>query len=293
LAGFTGTVADFLALPADGDDFTLVYLPDTQMYPLHLTAYMADQINWIVAQQAALNIQFVMHEGDMVDSVTWEQLDFAQAAMAPLQTAHVPTLIAPGNHDYLGAYTLRDLTNWKSRFPATWYTDQAWFAGGFYNNEHSNVYCTRTIGSRNYIFIALEYYPRAEVLTWLAGVLDAHPSHAAILVTHAYMRAANDMMVEGSGIREVVAQHGTPLLIGSGHFIVVPSDPVGDRMDWLGSGQRLIQFIINYQDMPNDGEGYLRIIKVKPSVKAMLHQTYSPTLDTYNTGAEYEFVSAW
>src|SRR5262245_55018158 len=47
--------------------YTIVVLPDTQYYSSNYPGFFDAQTAWIVAQHAAGNVAFVLHEGDIVD----------------------------------------------------------------------------------------------------------------------------------------------------------------------------------------------------------------------------------
>jgi hypothetical protein len=289
------SVAEFGAIEATNDDFTIIYIPDTQIYSRDGSAYYADQTQWIVDNAAALNIQAVLHEGDVVDSVVQTEFDVAVAAQAILQSANIPNLIASGNHDYAGTNpAARDLTLYLTNFPASYWTGKTWFNGAMYNNEPPNMWFTRTIGSRQYLFISLEYNPRDEVLDWLDAVLTAHSSKTAFIVEHIYLRSDDVYFTEGQRLLDRLKNHSNVLLVGCGHHVPVVTDYVGNRAEWLVNGRRLFAFMCNFQGEPTTGGlGYLRIIKVKPNSNAMLVQTYSPSLDEYLIGGDEEFVWTW
>lgn len=288
--------SSFNEIPATSDDFSIIYLPDTQEYSKDATSYFGDQTQWIVDNADALNIKMVLHEGDIVNSGnTDSEWAVATTALNKLNNANISTLLSVGNHDYVGSYTSRVLTNFLSVFPATWYTEKSWFNGGFYNNEHSNVYTLKTIGDTNYIFITLEYNPRAGVLTWLDNLLTTHSDRVAILVTHAFLRGYDQtVQTEGTGLWNIINNHANVLLIGGGHYTTAGVEYYeGSRTNRLGNGSKVLQFMANYQDAPNGGNGYLRIVTVKPNSRVLLMRTYSPTLDSYFTDANSEFVMKW
>src|SRR5689334_7495965 len=48
-------------------DFSIVLFPDTQYYNGSYNYLFQDQVNWVVANQAVLNIKMVIGLGDIVD----------------------------------------------------------------------------------------------------------------------------------------------------------------------------------------------------------------------------------
>lgn len=225
---------------------------------------------------------------DASDPAQWAR---AKAATDVLVGAGLPHLVATGNHDYAASNPAgRDLTGYLATYPAVYWTGAAWFNGGMYDNNPANIWFTQTIGGKNYIFVSIEDIPRAEVCTWLEGVLAAHPNHLGIVVSHDYINQSDAVSTNGLPLREAMTAKGNCRLIGSGH---VTAGQAGDRVDLQSSGARLCQFMFNWQDGVPPWSGYLRICTIKPNSRAVLHQTYSPTLNSYLETADYQFVQTW
>jgi hypothetical protein len=85
---------------AQSDDFTIVALPDTQVYSKDYPQIFKAQTQWIANNVAAKNIKLVLMEGDIVngggETYQWQNAD---AAMKILN-GKVPYMVAMGNHDY-------------------------------------------------------------------------------------------------------------------------------------------------------------------------------------------------
>src|SRR5438270_2103477 len=86
---------------AQNGDFTIVVLPDTQYYSESYPAILNSQMQWIVNNAAALNLQMVLGVGDIVNNggstTEWATAD---TAYKKLDAAHIPYFAALGNHDY-------------------------------------------------------------------------------------------------------------------------------------------------------------------------------------------------
>jgi hypothetical protein len=108
-------------IPASDPDFSIVALPDTQYYNGSSSYVFQDQVNWIVANRAALNIKMVVGLGDIIDgggypvdqqgnrngncstppSSSWQtQWQQAQAAIRVLTSNGIYYQPTIGNHDY-------------------------------------------------------------------------------------------------------------------------------------------------------------------------------------------------
>ena len=69
----------------EADDFTFVWMSDTQYYSASYPHIYEKEVNWIAANQEALNIQYVFHTGDLVDnSADFNQWDVADRSMKVL-----------------------------------------------------------------------------------------------------------------------------------------------------------------------------------------------------------------
>jgi hypothetical protein len=88
------------ALPITPGSWTLAILPDTQHYSQTYPQHFTTQTQWIADNTNALNIKYVLHEGDIVNNNTITQWNNARSSLSVLDNAGVPYALAPGNHDY-------------------------------------------------------------------------------------------------------------------------------------------------------------------------------------------------
>ena len=103
LSALTLTVL-LLGLAGEDDDvepFTIVMLPDTQLYSQSFPDLFHGQTKWIRDQAKSQNIVFVSHVGDIVQNgdAAPEEWRVADAALSRLGGV-VPWGVAIGNHDY-------------------------------------------------------------------------------------------------------------------------------------------------------------------------------------------------
>ncbi len=113
----TGTGTQVDSGSPTGIPWTLIALPDTQYYSSTYPQIFDAQANWIISQATALNIRYVVHEGDIVDNDVDGQWTNASHSMHLLDL-NVPYVLAIGNHDYPGGggATSRDTTLFDSYF---------------------------------------------------------------------------------------------------------------------------------------------------------------------------------
>jgi hypothetical protein len=170
-------------------DFSIVVLPDTQNEAQFFPQVLNSEIQWIVTNQTALNIQAVLGEGDIVnDGAATAQQQNADAAVRLLDSAEIPYLLAIGNHDYDAANpkASRSVTGFNQWFGPARYASKPYYKGNFPTGSNENFYGVISIGGKSFLLMALEYYPRAAAMSWASSILQANPDKEAIIVTHNY-----------------------------------------------------------------------------------------------------------
>ena len=311
--------ASTLSLPASPPPpvpggFTLVVLPDTQLYSLKYPDTYDVQTRWIAGNARRYNVSYVLHVGDITDKNTppeWQIAAQAHARMAGV----VPCALLPGNHD-LGLGRGSGLTE---HFPTADFKRLPTF-GGFYDREpqrSDNSYHLFEAGGRKWLILALEFGPRDDVLRWANEIAARHPDRSVILITHAYLRPDNTrydhrvkIVVNGKesdkGLgksalpyaqdpagfndgedmwQKLVSRHSNFAFVISGHVCVT-----GHRTDPGRHGNPVHQILVDYQNQPNGGDGYLRLLQFSAGLKTVRVSDYSPTLDQISEvkGASFE-----
>ncbi|HEY2391561.1 MAG TPA: Ig-like domain-containing protein [Candidatus Angelobacter sp.] len=259
-------------------------------------------MQWIVANRAALNIQAVLGEGDIVnDGASIAQQQNADAAIRTLDAAGIPYLLAIGNHDYDGANPKagRPVVGFNQWFGPTRYAGKPFYMGNFPTGSNENFYGIIPIAEKNFLLMALEYYPRSEAMDWATSILQANPDKEAIIVTHNYefvdgsreSRCDTQDMPSGNATGDdmwaTLRQFPNVIMVLSGHLTDGQS---AHRTDIADTGTLVNQMFINYQTFPNGGDGWLRILTFHPSTNSISAQTYSPFLNQFRTDAANQFT---
>lgn len=294
--------------------FTLAVLPDTQTYTRLYPDLFKAQTAWVAEQ--ADSIVFALQLGDITDHNNEKQWKAAAEAFQ-LMDGKVPYAFVPGNHDLgtNGSADVRDATMMNTWLPYSKYSKTAHFGGAFEEDSMENTWHTFNAGGYKWLVLALEFGPRNEVIDWAAKVLEAHPKHKAILITHAYMYSDETRMGEGKGHKwlpqayglgkatgaqavndgeqmwdKLVSRHKNIVFVFSGHVL---NDGVGTLVSTGQHGNKVYQMLSNYQSgvegSENGGNGFLRLVTVFPQEKKIRVKTYSPHLDQYNTDAHQQF----
>ena len=269
------------------ENFTIVVLPDTQYYSDNYPWIFDNQTQWIIENKESMNIVFVTHLGDLVDH--WESIEEwnnANTSMSKLN-GNLPFGVLPGNHD--GAETGGNLINYNNYFGFNRFKNESWY-GGAYQNINTNNYQLFSAGGDDYLIFHIQFDPSDGVLFWASNVIDKYPSRRVIVSTHDYVHGyyyySNSRSEIGKNMWEkLVKPHADQIfLVLSGHY----ENEV--RITSLEDGYFVHQLLSDYQDRPNGGNGWLRIIEFSSINNEISIRTYSPYLDRYETDSNSQFM---
>lgn len=290
------------------DEFSIVVIPDTQMLGVNHPPLYKTMAEWIRDHAQDMNIQVVLHLGDIAHhgSSNEEEFRIADEAFDIIRGANVPLLLVPGNHDYDNMCEIdRSLTMFNRYFGPHRYRDLPWWGGSYEEGQAENSYMRLEIGGRKYLFLALEFGPRDEVLAWADHILSTYSDYSAMIITHSYMYmyggrtkqgdAHNPQLYRGAAgandgegqWRKSYKKHANLLAVFSGHHI---PDNVGWRIDQGDRGNPVFQSFQNWQTGPNGGEGRFRILKMRPSANEMSVHVVNPQTGEFETEAGYELT---
>lgn len=291
------------------EPFTIVALPDTQIYSYLYPEIFMKQTQWVADNLKAKNIVFVTHLGDIVESNTEEQWQNASKAMATLD-GKIPYGIAPGNHDmtpegsallfnkYFPVSRLKQSTTWGGSFFAA--------KGNYVKNAatgDNNSYHLFSKGGIDFIALNLEFCPTDSELEWAGNMLETYKNRTAIVANHTFLNGSG----ERTDTQECVAYQHEGLNAGheiwdylinkrqlsnvslflNGHDINTTTG--GARRTDTVQGRNVHQLFSNYQFLFGYTSGYLRLMTFYPEGKKIKVQTYSPVSDTYLTDADNQF----
>lgn len=306
-------VADAGVLPISPGSWTLAVLPDTQWYSY--TANDAPIFNSQTAflrdHAADLNLKYVLHEGDVVQTGAVAEWDRALTAMNNLNGV-VPYAMVTGNHDVgvNGNAANRDsLFNDPAYFgPGSYYATQPSIGGFAQPTKTDSSWHTFTANGQNWLIVNMEWAPTNETLAWASSVIDAHPDYRTMVLTHAYMfsddtrydwatkgttQYANphqfppvwlsppeSIVNDGEEIwNKLIRTHDNIDFVFSGH-VLAPG--TGYRSDLSDGGHPVHQMLANSQDDINlNGPGNMRLLEFKADGTVEV-RTYSPYLDQYS-----------
>jgi hypothetical protein len=308
----TGWNFEVPAAPPEGGvvpgAWTLVVLPDTQIYAENYPGIYSSQTAWIRDNVRRRNIRYVLHLGDITDDNNELQWGRARASMGVLDGA-VPYTIVAGNHDYgPGGSALTRDTLMNDYFPYD--ATSAWptFGGAVEAGKLDNTYHLFEAGGVEWIIFNLEWGPRDGTISWARRIYDLHPNRKGILITHAYMYSDDlryDWNTYGASQSWNPHNYSTPGgvndgqelwdkfvkddnfgLVISGHVL---NDGTGYLVENNAAGDPVHQMLINYQTRSLGGEGYMRLLEFQPDGQTVKVSSYSPVYDGFLTTADHQF----
>ena len=291
-----------------GPDFTLVSIPDTQIYSqdsggsrFHL---FESQTNWIVSVRDLLNVSFVAHMGDMVqnnDSVPaeWQRASQAMGYIENTATTGRPMGIpwggAPGNHDGNGS-------SWNSYFGSNrWLDNGRTYFQGNYNNSNTNNYQFFSASGMDFIVINLAYNGSTggnqAIMNWADALLKAHPNRRAIVTSHFLINTSFPPTQatwggHGQAVYDNLKDNPNLFMMLCGHI-----HGEGRRSDTF-QGRTVNTVLQDYQSRSNGGDSWLRYFTFKPSENKIYAYTYktntapvgNPLGGTFETDADSQFT---
>jgi len=172
------------------DEFTIIFLPDTQTIIKNFDSQVPDIFDWIIANAERLKIKAVVSLGDIIE---YRDDEAGYATLAEqwtrLTEAGIPNVATIGDHDY-NDLSIRDTTYYDKYFTTDLIVENDYFRlGGLYaENDLKNGYYYLDIenGAR-FIIMNLEVHARDAVLEWASEVISDNSDCRVILATHNYM----------------------------------------------------------------------------------------------------------
>ena len=238
-------------------------------------------IRWLIDNKNALNLEFVMHMGNMTDNLNNAQastkgvkeLEYGMSFMNMLTTSGIRWSLNRGNHD--GGF---DATHTGLYDAGYSYANYSALADGTYSSsDMHSAYYTFNADGRKYLIISLDLEPTDAELAWANALIAANPDRRVIITTHAYIGADGKLITNtlggaqnnnGTSVWEKCAsKHKNVIMVLCGHangVDVVKSERIGDngnkvyqvmidesRMEYFGSRQTGVFALLNFAENGN------------------------------------------
>ncbi len=297
-----------------GDDvFTVIGIPDTQNYSESYPLIFMDQTSWVAGNIDLLDVRFVTHFGDLVQHADRkEEWINADDAMVLLDEAGVPQGVTSGNHDITangGSGEPYIPGNYLDFFGPDRYADEPYFMTA--SPTGMSTWQLFQGGDREFIGLSVECETPASELAWAQGVLDRNRDKAVMFTTHRYLQDAEDYTAgvplvpsgrypsiwylvdpprQPNGIQSeelfqwFVRRNPNIFLVNCGHF-----HEEFRQTSTNVAGLPVHEVLADYQDDPNGGDGWLRIMEFNLAAGRIDFESYSPYLDEYRFADESLF----
>jgi hypothetical protein len=213
-----------LALPiparAASNQFSIIVLPDTQSEAGYKGINnIGTMTQWIADHAQQYNIKMVLGEGDINSGISQstvrDQYDYNDTvgwqnnslAFQTLDNAHIPYLLAAGNHDVIDYDTspatwyhpTSSYYPYNTYFPLSRYKAMPTYGGAMTASGTDapgstvggvsgvNSYQLFSAGGMNFMAITVPFGPTDQELQWASSVIAKYPTYHVLLVTHDYL----------------------------------------------------------------------------------------------------------
>lgn len=280
------------------DAFTLAVIPDAQQEVLDAQdTRLANRFQWLLAQRAALNLRAVLQVGDLHnwDTTDHVQYERSSAAVKLLDDARLPYIFTLGNHDTFATGgtpekpggsarpgnvhdNLRNTATFNRYYPLKRF---ALLGGTFEPDKIDNSWHTFSAGGLDWLVLDLELWARKEAVAWARTVVEQHPAHNVIVLTHSFLApSAKGPVIEqrngGYGdnspqylFDQVVKPYANVRLVLSGHAGVH-----GYRLDHGADGHEIHMFLQCYHD---NATNPVRLLTIDPAAGTIKSRVYCPS----------------
>lgn len=279
-----------LLAAADGS-FSIVVLPDTQVYADRYPEILNSQLQWIRDNAATKHIAFVTGVGDVVDQANDPvELQRADAAFDRLDGV-VPYAVPIGNHDYDTFNDRSSATKFVQYFGSSRYAGKSWYGGASANQL--NHYQIFQAGPWRFLHVALQWEAPDADLAWAQGVINANPGLPVMVSTHQYLTGSATRTTgitypggnSGEAMwQELIKRNPRIFMVNSGHYTAEAR-----LVSQNDAGQDVHQIVVDHQGRTMGGEGFLRVLRFVPDEDRVEVTSYSPYLNRYETDANSQF----
>ncbi|MFP5360035.1 MAG: metallophosphoesterase, partial [Actinomycetes bacterium] len=265
-------------------DFTVAWESDTQYYNANESIYdrQVSIHDYLLAEREDLNLQYLVHTGDIVNTSTIEdEWVRADATYAELDAAGLPYGVLAGNHDV--DQRSNDYTAYSRWFGEARFQDNPWYTASYLDNR--GHYDLITAGGIDFIFLYMGWAPGDAEIDWMNEVLARYPERIAFVNLHEYMLTTGGLGEIPQRIYdEVVAPNANVRFVTSGHYhdAYTRLDSFDDDGDGIDD-RTVTQMLFDYQGLPNGGEGYLRLLHFDTEGETITVRTYSDYLADYDS----------
>lgn len=279
--------------------FTFIAVPDTQRETNNSSINFSQRMQWLADNRAALNIRYVVQNGDLTDWDTSDHIHFvrADAGLQILDAANIPYALSVGNHDTAAVQegggaapgnvnaNLRNTSTWNSFFPPSRYP---YIDGLFETGKTDNAYRTFYAGGLNWLVMNLELWPRPSVYPWADSIIKAHPRHNVVIVTHMFLESNSTISTSDGGYGDTSPQTMyTSIIRDNPNVKFTFSGHVGTWGYRESTSTTDSHKTYHILDCWHDGSSNpTRLLTFNIPARSVTSVVYNPLQNTYRSGSE-------
>lgn len=270
--------------PRSAYDATIAWETDTQYYNATAGYYKHQTAihDYVLAQRAPMNIQYMSHTGDIVDNSAEEyQWKNADAEYQRLDDAAFPYGVLAGNHDV--GHKDDDYSHYGQWFGADRYNASPWWGGDIENNR--GHYDLVTVAGVDFIYLYMGWGAGDAQIDWMNEVLAQYPERTAVINMHEFLTTTGGRgAIPEQVYQRVIVPNKNVAMVQSGHYhdAYVQQYPLDDNGDGV-TDRTVAAVLFDFQSLPEGGQGYLRLQHLDSVNGTITNRTYSPSLDDFDT----------
>lgn len=279
-------------ISAKTDVFSIIQITDT-----HDSVYQTALTQWIANNALSLNLQMVIHTGDLQtneildDTVAWGDVN---TSLAVLYNANIPYVWCAGNHDQIAANQYGNPnSDWYGIQEAT--LNPANMAGKSYwvssMNDGKDTAAKFSFGSYNFLVVDLEYLANSTAMTWCTNLINAYPNYNIILATHDYLNSTGGYGIWSNehpwvnNLRTLCDAHPNVILTLNGHDNSAPLGAYNQTVN----GREEVFFNDQSYNFPKSG-ATARIYTFNTTTNTCSVSTYEVWNSTWLTDPKNQFT---
>ena len=246
----------------DEYDYSIAVIGDIQYMTKSNPEDLFTMYHWIADNKEAKDIRYSIGLGDITDQCQSYEWDLAYEVYGILEAAGIEYSLVRGNHDVATVSGIEESSK-ETAVPERY--DELFFGNDFYRTqfeEHGgfyeegsvkNTYRRLSLDGDDWLIVNLDFHADENVRAWANGVIEAHPEHRVIIVTHEYVTSHGKLSTYGNTLwADVASKHANVEMVLGGH---VTYDNINLYQTKGEHGNTVTQMLIDAQFMDREMSG--------------------------------------
>lgn len=271
-------------------DYAVAVIGDPQYATKSYPEAVREAYKWLAENKDSKNIQYVISLGDLTDQCQEREWLEAADALKILEDAGLYYSLIRGNHDTAlsgidsssKATARPELFDELFAAEGSFYLSQFEKYGGLYEEGSvKNTYRTLDFEGNQWLILNLDWTVDDDILNWAKGVIETHPEHRIIIVTHDYLGGTGNLSTNGTKIwNNLAGQYENVVLALGGHN---SWDNINVNQAEGVNGNTVTQMLIDPQraDSLLSGVGLVTMFYFSENGSVVDVEHYSPEWDRY------------